>query len=99
MKPYIYIARSTVGARDLSRQIPTEVGGFVRVALHFPDTRRSLEVWADGGGRWSLDSRPAPAYSGPIHPLARGILRDAEGDELIRVFPDVNGASIVLPGD
>jgi hypothetical protein len=91
-KPYLYVARSTPGSPDISRQIPTDVGGFVRVALNYPDLKRTLEVWADGEGRWSLDSRPAPAHGGETYHVARGILAPVTSgttshDQIVRCYP------------
>lgn len=84
--PYIYLA--TGKSRDVQRAAPTGA----RAAIHFPELGRTIELWADGEGRWSLDSLPAPGVSGHRTGIARGVL--AKGGETIRVYPRFDSIEI-----
>lgn len=76
-KPYVYLDRYK---RDgfvpaIKRQIPTSEGSHVRVAFHgVGDGARSLEVYVQPNGYWSVDTGPGPAHGGERRPIVRGRL-------------------------
>lgn len=71
LKPYAYL--DTRGkSRDVSREAPNGA----RVALHFPELGRTIELEANAAGRYTLIDMPAPGTSGPTVEVVRGELRD-----------------------
>lgn len=76
-KPYVYLDRYK---RDgfspaIQRNMPTEVGSHTRAAFHGVGTR-SLEVWVQPNGFWSVETGPSPVECGSRHVHTRGNLSD-----------------------
>lgn len=97
MKPYVYVSTSKVGARDITRQIPTDTGSHARVALHgLGDGSRSLEIWTDYRGIWSLESNPGPVHGGGRTTIARGCLPDAHRGVVSDEWPEGEQFSVTV---
>lgn len=83
-KPYVYLDRYTRDGflKPLRRLIPTAVGSHVRVAFHgVGDGSRSLEVYVQPNGWWSVEAGPGLVSSGERTVLARGRLPGEWGPE------------------
>lgn len=81
LKPYVYVATGV--SRDVQRNAPDGA----RVAIHYPELGRTVELWTDADGRFSLDVMPSPMRSGETIGVARGELGKAEEGDTIRVYP------------
>lgn len=66
MTTYVYL--STGKSRDVSRNAPDGA----RVAIHYPNLKRSVELTTDANGHWRVLDMPAPVYGGEVHEMARG---------------------------
>lgn len=70
LQPYVYV--STDASKDLSRKAPNGA----RVAIHYPELGRTVEIETDARGRWTVTDRPAPGIGGPSVVRAVGTLSD-----------------------
>lgn len=66
LKPYVYI--STGKSKDVQRDAPYGA----RVAIHYPELSRTIELEADAQGRWYLQEIPSPGHGGSALKLAQG---------------------------
>lgn len=83
-RPFFYIDRYTRDgfAKAVQRLIPTAVGSHVRAAFHgVGDGSRSLEVYVQPNGWWSVETGPGPVSCGKRTPLASGRLPGEWGGE------------------
>lgn len=64
--PYVYI--DTGKSKDVQRDAPNGA----RVAVHYPDLGRTIELETDERGRWYLQEIPAPGHGGSSLKLAEG---------------------------
>lgn len=87
--PYVYLVTSKSNTAAISRRIPTTLGSWARVSFDgCGDGSRSLEVWCDPRGIWSVNSRPGPAHAGETRNLVHGCLGNpdfADGAETLSV--------------
>lgn len=74
MKPYVYIA--TGKSRDVQREAPTGA----RVAIHYPEIGRTIEIQTDARGNYHVTDRPAPGHGGESFDIARGTVDDEVED-------------------
>lgn len=77
LKPYVYLA--TGKSRDVQRDAPYGA----RVAVHFPEFGRSVELEVNAHGIWSVSERPAPAHGGAVNVIAQGDLADETPDGVL----------------
>jgi len=68
LKPYVYVA--TGKSRDVQRDAPTGA----RVAIHYPEIGRTIELYTDEHGRYSVTEMPAPGSSGEVRKVVTGQL-------------------------
>lgn len=69
-KPYVYV--DTYGsARDWERNAPQGA----RVAVHYPELGRTVELMTDARGHWNVTERPAPGHGGQSITVGGGELR------------------------
>lgn len=92
-KPYVYLERYRPlplgsrgighrGGSPIERRIPTELGSHVRAAFHnIGDGSRSLEVYVQPNGYWSVETGPGPVTCGARRILVRGRLPGEWGPE------------------
>lgn len=89
-KPYVYLDRYNRDgfAPAIVRNIPAAAGSHVRAAFHgIGDGKRSLEVYVQPNGYWSVDTSPGPAHGGERTAIVRGRLPiDGEPESVSYVY-------------
>lgn len=70
VSPYVYVA--TGKSRDVSRNAPTGA----RVAIHYPELGRCIELHTDEHGRYWIQTGPDATHGGRWNEVARGKLHD-----------------------
>lgn len=68
LKPYVYV--ETNKSKDVQREAPEGV----RVAVHYPEIGRTVELHTNAHGDWWLEERPAPGHGGRAWTVAEGKL-------------------------
>lgn len=87
MKPYVYVD-TYKHARDFQRNAPEGA----RVAVHYPDIGRTVELMTDVRGRWSVSDRPAPGHGGTPVTVASGELQDDPHPQAPLTLSDVHAS-------
>jgi hypothetical protein len=97
MKPYVYVA--TGKSRDVQREAPTGA----RVAVHYPELGRTVELETNARGLWAVSERPAPGHGGEVVEIATGDLQGEGAKTIARdaVSRALNSAcdEIIAAGD
>jgi hypothetical protein len=86
VKPYLYLDRYAGGGKSspaITRNMPTDAGSHVRLAVHGIGDGRSLEFYVQANGHWFVESGPGPMASGERVVLARGRL-PVDGEPEVR---------------